>query len=608
MRTYFRLLGYARPFGRYAAPYFFFALLSTVFGLANLTLIIPLLDVLFGTVPPQPPVAPPPFAFDGDFVRDTFNYYLGQMVATRGKAGALQFVSLVIIVSVLLANVFRYLAQRVIETARMRLIYNLRQAAFDQSLALDLAYFTHERKGHLMARLTTDMMEVEGAIASTFKAVFREPFALIGYFVVLFAISAQLTFFTILVLPVSGLAIGAIVRRLRRDAQRGQESLGDLTALMDEAFGGLRIVKAFSAEGYLRRKFADENARYVHFIRSMSVKRELAPPVSEFLGVTVVAIILLYGGSLVLREDSSLTASAFIGYLAIFSQVMQPAKAIAQAFSQIQRGLVAGERALEVVDARPQIRERAHAQALAQFESELRFEDVRFAYGERPVLDGISFSLPKGKTIALVGPSGGGKSTIADLIPRFYDPQGGAITLDGTDIRDLTLTSLRAQLGIVAQESILFNDTIFHNIAFGKPEATREEVQRAAEIAFAHDFIVATEQGYDTVIGERGTRLSGGQRQRLSIARAILKNPPILILDEATSALDPESEQMVQAALLNLMQHRTVLVIAHRLSTIRHADEILVVEGGRIVERGTHDTLSEQSGGVYHKLRSIQQA
>ncbi len=421
----------------------------------------------------------------------------------------------------------------------------------------------------------------------------------------LFKLSVSLTIFTIFFIPVTGVIIASIVKKLKKISHEASESLGYMLSILDESLTGFRVITAFNAKGYVKDKFDKENINFSQLNRKIVKKNEMASPVSELLGVTVVVGILLYGGSLVLKGEDALKPSEFIAYIAIFSQVLRPAKSMTNTFSQIMGGLVAGERVLKLLDTKPTIQDSENAQDVTDFKHKVEFKNVSFSYDTNEVLKDISFELPKGKTIALVGPSGGGKSTISDLLPRFYDPKDGKILFDGIDIKDITMFSLREQMGIVNQESLLFNDSIFNNIAFGRPNTTLEEVQNAAKIANAHNFIIETENGYYTNIGDRGTKLSGGQKQRINIARAVLKNPPILILDEATSALDTESEKLVQEALFNLMENRTTLVIAHRLSTIQHADKIIVVEKGRIAEEGTHDELI-QKRGVYFKLTQMQ--
>ncbi|RIV27271.1 ABC transporter ATP-binding protein [Fibrisoma montanum] len=611
MKTYFRLLSYAKPLGRFIVGFLPTSLLASLFAVLNLTLLIPLLNVLFDQISPQERQSllskpAPDFSLNPSELADLFRYYFVQYFQEYGRTGALQFVCVVIILSVLLSNIFKYLSVRQLETFKARMVAQLREAVFGRAVRLHLGFFSNERKGNLISRIMTDVQEVENSIANTLSAAMKEIFLLIGYLYALFNISVSLTLFAFIVIPVSGIFIATLVKRMKRDAQEGQHRLAGLISLLDETFGGMRVVKGFNAEPYVMGKFREENQAYRRAIRSLANRRELASPFSEFMGVTVVAGILLYGGSLVLSNQSDLSPSQFIAYIAIFSQVMRPAKDISNAFSSAQRGLASGERVLELIDTESTIQDKPGASELTAFRDRISVQNVSFAYqADVPVLRNINFDLPRGKTVALVGSSGGGKSTIADLIPRFYDPTAGQILIDGVDLRDCTTESLRAQMGIVTQESILFNDTIFNNIAFGS-SATEAQVMEAARIANAHDFIVAQPDGYQTVIGDRGSKLSGGQRQRISIARAILKNPPILILDEATSALDTESEKLVQEALTRLMANRTTLVIAHRLSTIQHADEILVVHQGRIIERGRHDELVSLDEGFYRKLSTMQ--
>ena len=605
MDTYLRILRFAKPYYKLFPRYMLFLILATLFGLVNFTMLIPLFDVLFEQVDRQPMTAFPEFSLSVDYVKQVFYFYFYQIIESRGKMGALLFVAALIIASVLLTNVFRYLAGITMAVVRAGVVSRLRNTLFDHVTSLHLGHFTASRKGDVMSRITNDVQEVERTIINSIKVLFKEPLAIIGYFAVLFIMSAQLTVFTIFFMPVAGGIISEITKRLKKKARLSQDSLGSMVNILDEVLGGIRIVKAFNAEGYVNKTFSRESNRYRNILISMARRQELASPASETLGVMAVAGILLYGGSLVLNNDSSLEASEFIAYLIIFSQILTPAKQISNAISNIQRGLAAGERIFHTLDTTPAVKDTPDAVELKTFTSEIRFESVSFSYDEEEVLHDISFSLKKGQSVALVGPSGSGKSTLADLLPRFYEPTRGTILLDGQPLAEYKITDLRRQMGIVTQESILFNDTVFNNIAFGMPEASLNQVKKAAEIANASNFIEELPHGYDTNIGERGMKLSGGQRQRMSIARAVLKNPPILILDEATSALDSESEHLVQEALAQLMKNRTSLVIAHRLSTIQHADVILVIQNGRILQRGTHYDLLEQEG-LYRKMTEIQ--
>ncbi|MBB6001888.1 ABC transporter ATP-binding protein [Arcicella rosea] len=610
MKTYLRILQYAESLKAFAFPYFILSLLASLFGILNFTLLIPLLDVLFDKVQAidlQKFSVKPVFSLESDYFKEIFNYYFYQIIALYGRMGALKFACIAIVVSVVCSNIFRYFSQRILKTVEAQTIASLRQAIFEKTLNLHFGFFNNERKGNLMAHLTTDVQEVENSVGRAFTASFKEVFTLVMYFVFLFNMSVKLTLFSLLILPISGGVIATISRRLRRAAREVQERQSAMIGTLDEVFGGMRIVKGFNAEKVVAEKFKEQNYGYKSAVLRMVYRQEMTSPVSEALGVTVIAGILLYGGSLVINNDESLSASTFISFIILFSQVMRPAKVIADAFSGVQRGIASAERILKLIDTVPAIQDAKDAVAIPEFKEEIEFKNVSFEYQEgRKVLDNISFKIQKGKTVALVGTSGGGKSTLADLVPRFYDPTEGQILMDGIDLKQITQASLSKQIGIVTQESILFNDTVANNITFGSV-ATSEKIEEAAKIANAHQYISQLADGYQTFIGDRGGRLSGGQRQRLSIARAVLKNPPILILDEATSALDTESEKLVQEALTHLMKNRTTLVIAHRLSTIQHADEILVINHGKIVERGTHNELLANENGFYKKLNSMQE-
>lgn len=608
MNTYLRILSYARPFGRFFPIYIIYAFLAIVFGLLNFTLLKPLFDVIFEQVDPaslEKFRELPPFSFSVEYFTSMFNHRFLLVSEEYGKFGTLLFVCIIIVISVFLSNLFTYLSGVVLAQVRAMVIKGMRMDIFQKVSQLHIGYFSNERKGDLISKMTNDVQEVENTIVHSLRVVFREPATIFLYFAVLFFMSVKLTLFTMLIIPVSGAIIGGITKRLKKSAVESQESLGRIVNILDETLGGMRVIKAFNAERFVRRKFDLETDQYSDVNVSMARKNELAAPISQFMGVSVVAGILVYGGSLVLSGESDLSASDFITYIIIFTQVLNPAKEISRAVSSIQRGIASAERIFEVIDTPNLIKSSENPKPLTAFSDRIEFKNVSFSYGDTQVLKNIDFSLEKGKTIALVGPSGGGKSTLADLVPRFYDPSGGQILLDGIDLKDFSTSDLRSLMGIVTQESILFNDTVFNNIAFGLEGVTEDQVIEAAKIANAHNFISQLENGYQTNIGERGSKLSGGQRQRLSIARAVLKNPPILILDEATSALDSESELLVQEALTKLMSHRTTLVIAHRLSTIQHADEILVIERGQIVQRGTHTDLMSV-GGLYQKLSTIQ--
>lgn len=609
MKVYRRLLTYARPFRWFVIPFFIFTILAVIFSVFQFALIIPLLNVLFNPASGTEAAAAPAFSLSTSFFRDIFYYEVYRLKAIN-PVYALYFITSIIVLAVLLTNLFRYLAQRTLIKARTLLVKRIREALFEKINHLHMGFFTKEHKGDLISRMNADVFEIEGVAANSLEVLFKEPSLVIGYFVALFAISTQLTLFTLFIIPISALGIAFVQKKLKRDAKDAQASIGRLLTIMDETLTGMRIIRAFNATSFTLKKFSKENDFYRNASLQGFKRREMAPAFSEAAGVMVVAGILLYGGSLILKNGQSaagIQASEFIAFIAIFSQVLRPAKAMVIAGANIQRGRGAGERILEIIDKPIEVTDKEDAVELKAFKHSVEFRNVHFSYNDTPVLIDISFTIPKGKTIALIGASGVGKSTIADLIPRFYDVKSGTVFIDGVDVRDYKMESLRSVMSFVTQEIFLFNDTIFNNIALGRPDATEEEVIAAAKIANAHDFILQTENGYQTITGDRGIRLSGGQRQRLCIARAVLKDPSILILDEATSALDTESERAVQEALSQLMKGRTTLVIAHRLSTIKEADEIIVLHDGRIIERGHHNELIEIDEGVYKKLTKMQQ-
>jgi ATP-binding cassette, subfamily B, bacterial MsbA len=618
MKTFLRVLGYARQLPFKLFFFFFYSILGIFFGAFNIVLVIPMLKVLFGikdeTACPCPdtPAAEaevippfPDFAFSSDFVLEAFNHYFMTIIVKYGRLDALLFVCGLIVICVLLANLFRYLERVMATKIRVDLVKNIRMDIFRKVSDQPIGYFNSERKGDLISRFTNDVNEVENGVMNSLKAVLKEPLTIIVYFIFLFLISPQLTFFTLIVLPITGGVVAEIIKRLKRQAKDSQESLGRIVNILDETFGGMRVVKAFNARKFVIDKMDEESEYYRKMSKSMAYKNELASPVSEILGVLIIAGIIFYGGNLVLSNQSTLKPEQFLGFLAVFSMIIQPAKNFSNGITSLQRGTASAHRIFALIDQAPTIVNKPNAALLREFNQSIEFKNVSFAYNNDLVLKNIHLRIPKGKTIALVGPSGGGKSTLADLIPRFYDPTQGEVWVDGKSIADYEIESLRHHMGIVTQESILFNDTIFNNIAFGLTDVRESDVIQAARVANAHEFIMQTDQGYQTRIGERGSKLSGGQRQRLSIARAVLRNPPILILDEATSALDSESEKAVQEALFNLMKNRTSVIIAHRLSTIQHADEIVVIQDGEIRERGKHEELIALDG-VYRKLVDIQ--
>jgi subfamily B ATP-binding cassette protein MsbA len=605
MKIYFRILHYAPHLVRRLIEFFLYSIPGSILNLVSVALMAPLLNALFGKAESAKVTAMPSFSLSIDYATDVFNYYFLSIVHEQGPTRALLFVCVAIVATRFLGNLFVYMERMAASRIKVDVVRNMRMHIFRNATLLHIGYFNDQRKGDLISRFTNDVAEVENSVVNSLKFVLKEPITIILSFVALFAISPQLTFFSLLLLPVMGGLLAEIVKRLKRKAVQSQESLGRIVNILDETLGGMRVVLAFNARNFILRKIDKETAHHRKVNLSISRKNELASPVSEILGVMIVAAILYFGGSLVLSGEYNLDAGSFLVFIGIFANIIQPAKNFSNGITSLQKGTVSAQRIFALIDEEPAVKNKPGAQMLSSFERDIVFRDVTFAYDREPVLKNINLTIAKGKTIALVGSSGGGKSTLADLVPRFYDPTSGEILLDGISLSDYELESLRRQIGVVTQESILFNDTIFNNIAFGMDDAREEDVINAAKVANAHEFISQTEHGYQTVIGERGSKLSGGQRQRLSIARAVLKNPPILILDEATSALDSESERLVQDALTNLMKNRTSIVIAHRLSTIQHADEIVVIQLGQILERGPHDVLI-QGNGLYKKLIEIQ--
>ncbi|MGY3210982.1 ABC transporter ATP-binding protein [Mucilaginibacter sp. HD30] len=606
MKTYFRLLSFAKPIEKFAIPYVIVTLFAILFNTLNLALLAPLMETLFSDtkagVTEVAAIVKPKSWLD---IMGMFKFFVQDLITTYNGKFALKVVCGIIVGSVILSNIFRYASQRIMENLKLHTLLNLRKAVFDNVMDLHLGFFNNERKGDIISKVASDVTVVQYSVTGTLQVVFKEPVQLIFYIVTLFLISPKLTFFSLLVVPVSGFIISRIVKRLKAQAVESQQRFGNMISYLDEALSGVRIIKAFNASEFIKQRFNDENKRYSSILRSMAKRQQSASPVSETLGVLMVSGIVLYGGGMILDGTSTLSGGDFIAYIAIFSQVMRPAKALSDSFSNIHSGIAAGERVLELIDEKPLITDAPDAVTLTGFNEGIQFKNVSFAYSDKTVLSDINLIVPKGKTIALVGPSGGGKSTLMDMIPRFMDPQGGSILIDGTSLKQVTAHSLRDLMGIVNQDSILFNDTIYNNIAFGKTDVSPQQVEEAARIANAHNFIMETEQGYQTNIGDRGAKLSGGQRQRVCIARAVLNNPPIMLLDEATSALDTESEKLVQDALNNLMKNRTSLIIAHRLSTIQSADIIVVLESGKIIEQGTHQQLILHNG-LYRKLIDMQ--
>lgn len=606
MSTYTRLLGFARPLSRYAVPYFFYSVLHALFNTFTYTMIIPIIGTLFseGYVF-QPTYELPAVALNTECLNGIISYLYTQLFGEEFlTTRLLALLSAVLILCNVLSNAFRYLGSMTVETMRTRTLQRMRNDMFERTMSMNVGYFSDQRKGDIMSKITSDVMVVQFCITNTLQVMFREPFLILGYVVMMVNISWQLTVFSILYLPVVALIIGSIVKRLRHPAQQGQERMGEMVSVMEESLSGVKAIKSYNAFGYISSKFRKINQVMSDILLSMARKQQAASPMSEFLGITAISVVLVFGGSLVTK--GVMTAAGFVAYIAAFSQLTRPLRSFIDQFANINQGIAAGERIFSIIDAESAVQDKADAVALEEFKDKIEFKNISFSYdSSREVLHDVSFTVRKGETVALVGPSGGGKSTLSELIPRFYDPAVGEISIDGKPLADYTQESLREKMGIVSQDTILFNDSIRANIAMGREDATEEQIIAAAKIANAHDFIMQTEAGYDTNVGDRGMKLSGGQRQRLSIARAVLRNPEILILDEATSALDTESEKLVQEALTTLLEGRTSVVIAHRLSTIHNADRIIVIDQGRIAEQGTHAELMAK-GGIYAHLIEMQ--
>ncbi len=603
MRIFLRILRFGAPYRHYAALNALFNLLGTVFHLASLLLFIPFLRLLLGQV--QPVHERPAALWTKEGLEGTFNWGLTQLIELYGSMGALLVICFAVVGLFLLKNLFRYLALIAICNFRNRIVRDIRSRIYAKMLELPLRYHAGERKGDLLALITNDMQVMEFSVMYYIEMIFREPIAVLLFLGAMLTLSPQLTVISLLLLPVSGLLIARISRSLKRRSTRVQEKSADLLARVEETLGGIRVVKAFNGEADMQRRFERENDMLMRSTIAMLRRQDIASPLSETLGAAVMAAIAYVGGSFVLGVEPTLSGDSFLGFIIIFSQLLAPIKGFSQGWSAIARGGASGQRIFDLLAVENAVQEKPDAIALGTFNSGIEYRDVAFSYDSTPVLQDIRITIPKGRSVALVGTSGSGKTTLANLLPRFFDVGKGAVLIDGHDIRDLRIKDLRALMGIVTQDSILFNDTVANNIAFGTPGVALADIERAARIANAHDFITNLEQGYQTNIGDGGNRLSGGQKQRLSIARAVLKNPPILILDEATSALDTESERLVQEALVKMLEGRTSLVIAHRLSTIQHCDEICVMQQGRIIERGTHNELYA-AGGQYRKLCDLQ--
>jgi subfamily B ATP-binding cassette protein MsbA len=603
MKKFLRILAYIRPYWVHALLNLLSNLMVITFSLISFVMLVPFLNLLFGIE--KLVEVKPEFSFSPDSILEYLNYFISQIIITKGKINALVFICFFLLGSFFLRNLFRFLAMFFLVKVRVSAVRDMRNELYNKLLILPLSFYNQRKKGDIISRVTTDVQEVEFSIMHYLEIMFRDPITIISYYITMMVMSPKLTLFVTILLPVTGYVIGIIGKNLRKNSKVGQARFAGLLAVIEESISGLRIIKAFTAINFSNDRFRELNRSYSKLMVKIYRTRDLSSPLSEFLSSVVIIIVLWFGGQMVLGDDPAITAAVFITYILIFSQIIPPAKSFSTGYYSIQKGIASAERIFEILDAAEVIVEKENPVRISDFQKEIEYRGLSFDYGGEPVLKDIQVVIPKGKVIALVGPSGGGKSTFVDLLPRFYDTSSGAILIDGTDIRDFRIDDLRSLMGIVTQEAILFNDSVYNNIVFGMEGVTREDVIHAARVANADEFITAMEDGYDSNIGDRGTKLSGGQRQRISIARAILRNPPILILDEATSALDSESEKLVQDALAKVMQNRTSIVIAHRLSTIKFADEIIVLDKGRIVERGRHEELM-QAGKLYKRLHDLQ--
>jgi subfamily B ATP-binding cassette protein MsbA len=603
MKKFSVILQYLSRYKGKLVVYMIFNILSIIFGLLSLGMLSPFMNILFpGDVPQQAKVSTNAIG--------PLKGILDGIIHTHGPIGALIAICIFIILTTFFKNLFLYWSSYISSPIRSATITFLRTDVYEKILVLPIGYFTERRKGDLISRMTNDIYEIESSVVATLEGLIKDPLTIIAYLVYMVYLSPALSLVLLILLPVTGFLIGRISRSLKRQSQDASVKLGESLSVLDETLGGIRIIKGFGAELLLGKKFTKINDDLFHIRNKMNARRDLASPLTEVLGVVILCTILYFGGRLVLQHvghgGKGFPGGDLIVYISVFAMLINPAKNLSTSFFNIQRGAAAMERVEELLKAPVTIHDDPNGRKLDTFRERIDFRNVSFFYEDAGILEKIDLVIEKGKTVALVGSSGAGKSTLADLVPRFHDVTGGQLLIDGVNIKDYSLKSVREQMSIVTQEPILFNDTIAANISLGKPEASLEEIMRAAQIANAHHFIMQKENGYETNIGDRGNKLSGGERQRLTIARAVLKNPPILILDEATSSLDTESERLVQDAINKMMEHRTSIVIAHRLSTIRHADEIIVLQKGRIVERGTHDELIRQKG-FYKKLVDMQE-
>ena len=603
MKDFIRVLNFVKPYWIYGVFNVLFNILTVLFSLVSITMIIPFLGLLFGTQ--QKVYQAPPLSLNADSIKENFYFLITEIIDEKGQVEALFFVCGLVLTMFFLRNLFRYLALFCLSPIRNGVVRDMRDELHKKVLTLPLAFYTEKRKGDIVSRMTADLVEIEWSIMSSLEMIFKDPLNIIIFLITLVALSPQLTIFVAILFPITGFLIARIGKSLKKSSQKGQSKMGDLLSIIDENISGLRMIKAFNSETKSQQSFQKNSDEYRSVMTKLLRKKDLSSPMSEFLSTIVLVCVMWFGGQLVLGRKSDLSPEEFIGYIVIFSQIIPPAKSFTNAFYHIQKGSASAQRIVEILDTENPIKDPINAVSKKSFEASIEMKNIFFQYEDAVVSNNISFAIKKGQTLAIVGESGSGKSTIANFLPRFYDVDKGEVLIDNTNIKDISLQDLRSLMGIVSQETILFNDSVFYNITMGQENAKLEEVIEAAKTANAHEFIEEMSQGYQTKVGDRGNKLSGGQKQRIAIARAIFKNPPILILDEATSSLDTKSEKLVQDALKKLMKNRTSLVIAHRLSTIQNADNILVLKKGKVVEQGNHNDLLEQNG-IYKSLHDFQ--
>tara|TARA_B100001540_G_scaffold43361_3_gene38518 strand:- start:948 stop:2768 length:1821 start_codon:yes stop_codon:yes gene_type:complete len=603
MHYFLRIKSYIRPYIGYGVLNIISNILSILFSLVSLTMVIPFLGILFETQ--EKVYNPAPLTLDTNTIKENLYAAISSLIDKKGEIEALMFICILVLIAFFLRNLFRYLALFFLTPIRNGIVHDLRMDLHKKVISLPVSFFAKRKKGDITSRLTSDLIEIEWSIMSSLEMIFKDPIQILVYLGALIVISLELTLFVLILFPITGLLIGFIGKSLKKSSNKAQSKMGELLSIINENINGLRIIKSFNIEDFTNTKFQEESAKYKKVMTSLLRKKDLSSPLSEILSTIVMVIIMWFGGQLVLNTESNLSPQEFIGYILIFSQIIRPAKSLTTSYYHIQKGSASAKRIYEILDAKNKILDIKNPVSIKKLEKEIRFKNVSFSYEKEEIIKNVDFSIKKGEVVAIIGESGSGKSTLADLLSRFYNIQKGEILIDGRNINDIAISSLRESLGLVSQESILFNDSIYNNILLGKIDAKEDEVIKAAKIANAHEFIMKKNNGYQTNIGDKGDQLSGGEKQRISIARAILKNPQILILDEATSSLDSESENLVQDALNKLMNKRTSLVIAHRLSTIQNADKIIVLEEGAIIEEGNHKDLINKSK-YYKKICELQ--